>query len=74
MEAHPTGYINFKLNFLVLGAATFNGILKEQRYGFEDLGKSRKVMLEHTSVNPNKALHIGHLRNVVLGDVLVQIV
>lgn len=73
VEAHSTGYINFKLNFLVLGAATFRGILKEQRYGFEDLGKRRKVMLEHTSVNPNKALHIGHLRNVVLGDVLYRL-
>jgi arginyl-tRNA synthetase len=27
-----------------------------------------KVMLEHTSINPNKAAHIGHLRNAVLGD------
>ena len=73
VEAHPTGYINFRLNFAALGAATFSGILKEQRYGFEDFGKRRKVMLEHTSVNPNKALHIGHLRNVVLGDVLYRL-
>jgi arginyl-tRNA synthetase len=27
-----------------------------------------KVMVEHTSINPNKAAHIGHLRNAVLGD------
>jgi arginyl-tRNA synthetase len=72
-EAHPTGYINFRLSFVVLGAATFSSILKEQRYGFEDFGRGRKVMLEHTSVNPTKALHIGHLRNVVLGDVLYRL-
>jgi arginyl-tRNA synthetase len=32
-----------------------------------------KVMLEHTSINPNKAAHIGHLRNAVLGDTFGRI-
>ncbi|WP_261664489.1 arginine--tRNA ligase [Deinococcus sp. Marseille-Q6407] len=32
-----------------------------------------KVVIEHTSVNPNKELHVGHLRNVVLGDSLARI-
>jgi arginyl-tRNA synthetase len=32
-----------------------------------------KRMVEHTSVNPNKAAHIGHLRNSVLGDTFVRI-
>ncbi len=32
-----------------------------------------KVIVEHTSVNPNKAAHIGHLRNAVLGDALVRL-
>jgi arginyl-tRNA synthetase len=31
-----------------------------------------KVVVEHTNINPNKAAHIGHLRNSVLGDVLVR--
>jgi arginyl-tRNA synthetase len=31
-----------------------------------------KVVLEHTNINPNKAAHIGHLRNAVLGDVLAR--
>ncbi len=31
-----------------------------------------KIMVEHTSVNPNKALHIGHLRNAILGDSIVR--
>lgn len=34
---------------------------------------SRKVCVEHTSVNPNKAAHIGHIRNSVLGDTFVRI-
>ncbi|MCX7600652.1 MAG: arginine--tRNA ligase, partial [Meiothermus sp.] len=32
-----------------------------------------KVLLEHTSVNPNKELHVGHLRNICLGDSLARI-
>ena len=32
--------------------------------------RGAKVVIEHTNINPNKAAHIGHLRNAVLGDVL----
>src|SRR5205085_1017700 len=31
-----------------------------------------RVIVEHTNINPNKAAHIGHLRNAVLGDTLVR--
>jgi len=31
-----------------------------------------RVIVEHTSINPNKAAHIGHLRNAVLGDTMVR--
>ena len=37
------------------------------------LEDQRKIIVEHTSINPNKAAHIGHLRNAVLGDTMVQI-
>ena len=33
----------------------------------------RRVIVEHTSINPNKAAHIGHLRNAVLGDTMVRL-
>jgi arginyl-tRNA synthetase len=33
---------------------------------------AEKVIVEHTNINPNKAAHIGHLRNAVLGDTLVR--
>ena len=33
----------------------------------------RRVVVEHTSINPNKAAHIGHLRNAVLGDTMVRL-
>jgi arginyl-tRNA synthetase len=33
----------------------------------------QRVIVEHTSINPNKAAHIGHLRNAVLGDTMVRL-
>src|SRR5260370_6158491 len=39
----------------------------------ESGGKQGKVIVEHTSINPNKAAHIGHVRNAVLGDTMVRI-
>jgi len=32
-----------------------------------------KIVVEHTNINPNKAAHIGHLRNAVLGDILARV-
>ena len=39
----------------------------------EELLNNPKKMVEHTSINPNKAAHIGHVRNAVLGDTFVRI-
>ncbi|WP_379159656.1 arginine--tRNA ligase [Paenibacillus sp. sgz5001063] len=36
-------------------------------------GNGEKVIVEHTSVNPNKSMHIGHLRNSCIGDTLVRV-
>jgi arginyl-tRNA synthetase len=36
-------------------------------------GATGKIIVEHTSINPNKAAHIGHLRNAVLGDTYVRL-
>jgi arginyl-tRNA synthetase len=35
--------------------------------------KSGKIIVEHTSINPNKAAHIGHVRNAVLGDTIARV-
>src|SRR4029077_17416528 len=34
--------------------------------------KTDKIIVEHTSINPNKAAHIGHVRNAVLGDTMAR--
>jgi arginyl-tRNA synthetase len=36
-------------------------------------GERQRVIVEHTSINPNKAAHIGHVRNAVLGDTMVRL-
>jgi arginyl-tRNA synthetase len=73
IQSHPSGYINFKANFANLATITLKGALENPNYGFYDIGKSRYVVVEHTSVNPNKALHVGHMRNVILGDIIYRI-
>ncbi|MGA9750687.1 MAG: arginine--tRNA ligase [Acidobacteriota bacterium] len=40
--------------------------------GFLPAGVEGKIIVEHTNINPNKAAHVGHLRNAVLGDTLVR--
>lgn len=73
VEPHPAGYLNFRANYAELSAGTLSSVMDEQEnYGHLALGKKR-VVIEHTSVNPNKALHVGHMRNVILGDTLYRI-
>ena len=70
VSAHESGYINFRLNW----GAFIHGTLSEARKGLGTFGPGGKnISIEHTNVNPNKALHIGHARNLVLGDSLVRI-
>ena len=72
VEPHSSGYINFfanweKLNQLILSESDLD------EFGSVDLGKNSTVVVEHTSVNPNKALHIGHIRNIIVGDTISRI-
>lgn len=71
-ESHPAGYLNFKANYAKLTYETLSSTKAFDR-GVVDIGKNKRVLVEHTSVNPNKALHIGHIRNVVLGDCVYRI-
>ncbi|GAA5335904.1 MULTISPECIES: arginine--tRNA ligase [Thermus] len=66
-EAIPVGgYLNFRLRTEDL----LKEALKEKRPFPKREGL---VLIEHTSVNPNKELHVGHLRNIALGDALARI-
>jgi len=72
VDAHQSGYINFFANYSQLNGIILKSSIKDN-YGFLDLGKKSSIIVEHTSVNPNKALHIGHVRNIILGDTIVRI-
>ncbi|NJE06197.1 arginine--tRNA ligase [Thermococcus sp. M36] len=68
------GYINFYLDYDRFGRELVGEILgKGSAYGQSDLGNGKKVIVEHTSVNPTKPLHMGHARNSVLGDTMARI-
>ncbi|MEW5840642.1 arginine--tRNA ligase [Nitrososphaera sp.] len=74
VEPHPAGYINFTADYTALAPATLASALAEpDSFGNFDAGRGSHVVIEHTSVNPNKALHVGHMRNVILGDTLYRI-
>src|SRR5215510_11161987 len=64
MEVAGAGYINF---FLDRAAALRSSRLR----GFPT--DNGKVVVEHTNINPNKAAHIGHLRNAAIGDTFVRV-
>lgn len=60
------GYLNFRIRT--------KDLLKEALRPKEPFPKREGlVLIEHTSVNPNKELHVGHLRNIALGDSLARI-
>ena len=66
-EVAGPGYINLFLD----RTAFFREALG--RVGRSSLSREqRKIIIEHTNINPNKAAHIGHLRNACLGDTLAR--
>ena len=75
LEVAGTGYINARLNRAaaaeeLLGSGELK-VLDHDGEGAADV--SGKILVEHTSINPNKAAHIGHLRNAILGDTFVRL-
>jgi arginyl-tRNA synthetase len=67
------GYINFYIDPSILTTATLQSILnKTNEYGYLPK-KKKKVIIEHTSANPNGPLHVGRARNPIIGDTLVRI-
>ncbi|MDV3277387.1 MAG: arginine--tRNA ligase [Nitrososphaerales archaeon] len=73
VTAHPGGYLNFTLNYPKFTLDAITEGMAEGPIGGSESGSGKRVAIEHTNVNPNKALHIGHARNLVLGDSLVRV-
>lgn len=66
LEIAGNGYINVRLDRGAYGVAALRGA------SGQGSGTAEKIIVEHTNINPNKAAHIGHLRNAVLGDTFVR--
>jgi arginyl-tRNA synthetase len=66
-EIAGAGYINARLS----REEAARLLLKQDARPGSATGK--KILVEHTSINPNKAAHIGHLRNAILGDTFVRL-
>ena len=62
LEIAGNGYINVRLDRGAYGAGVLTG------EGAAPKESATKTIIEHTNINPNKAAHIGHLRNAILGD------
>ncbi len=74
MTVTPPGYLNFKVDWRALGKFLIPQVFeKGDLFGKPAGDQKEKVFIEHTSVNPNKAMHIGHLRNAVLGDTAARV-
>jgi arginyl-tRNA synthetase len=69
-----SGYINFYVNFAKFSALTLQSIRELGfEYGSVKTDRPKKIIVEHTSVNPLHPIHIGQARNPLLGDALARI-
>jgi len=67
MQVAPPGYLNVKIDRGWMAAALVSDEMPKVAV------PTGKILVEHTSINPNKAAHIGHLRNAILGDTFVRL-
>jgi arginyl-tRNA synthetase len=67
MQVAPPGYLNVRIDRGWMASA-----LAADRKPDAEV-PAGKILVEHSSINPNKAAHIGHLRNAILGDTFVRL-
>ncbi len=67
LQVAPPGYLNVKADRAWMAAAL--AASKKP----PSVIPAGKILVEHSSINPNKAAHIGHLRNAILGDTFVRL-
>ena len=67
LQVAPPGYLNVKADRTWMSAA----LAADQKPPVAI--PAGKILVEHSSINPNKAAHIGHLRNAILGDTFVRL-
>ncbi|MHA1264761.1 MAG: arginine--tRNA ligase [Candidatus Helarchaeota archaeon] len=74
IEVAGGGYINFFVDWTKFGVKVLQQILTmKEDYGNLTLGKGKKAIVEHTSPNPTKPIHMGTMRCAVLGDIAARV-
>ncbi len=67
-------YVNFYFDYTKFGDRVFREVdLTQEKYGQTTSGQDISVVVEYASVNTHKEFHVGHLRNVLVGQFLVNI-
>jgi len=74
LQAAEPGYVNFKAKIETLAQLTLDAILQEgSTYGLLKTSQPHRVIVEHTSANPARPIHIGTAKNSIFGDTLARI-
>lgn len=75
LEAEPAGpYLNFRLDRGAFAGRIVGEILRRgNAFGSGGTGVGKKLLIEHTSINPNASPHVGRARNALIGDSLVRL-
>jgi arginyl-tRNA synthetase len=75
ISATPAGpYLNFRLDRSAFARGMVAGMLREgAKFGSNAMGAGQKLLIEHTSINPNASPHVGRARNAMFGDSLTRL-
>ena len=66
-------YLNFFVNKTIIAEDVLKKIIKEKNKFGSNNRKRQKILVEHTSINPNASPHIGRARNALIGDFIVRL-
>ncbi len=67
-------YVNFEFDEVAFASHVLSDIIKgKARYGKSTTGKGKKVLVEYANLNTHKEVHVGHLRNLTLGQSTINI-
>ncbi len=67
-------YVNFTFDEKTFGSDVLSEIVDEKEsYGFSEVGTEKRVMVEYAQPNTHKSIHVGHLRNFFVGQMVVDV-
>jgi len=73
IDVAAPGFINLWISKDIIRQELIYISRQKEKYGRSDIGKNKKVIIEYSSPNIAKPMHVGHLRSAVIGDALANI-